>query len=393
MLNQLTEKLNLRESLLLGVTVSSLIFAFLSRYPRTQNSDLAGGEGPVPKRSLAGNPVSTGSQPAEVPESTEISAGEKLKSGMTLERARERFEQASAITDIQQQALIYRETIRELCRAGYIQEAWDMMLQEPGYSRDSQICAFFLTAPLDLKDCSEKIALLQSSGEKKTALEYYLAKNFDQYPGILEKPDFKRIMENLRESDPDALAGILSTAVRTRFDSSDESEKEKLNQIVRNLHSEKRLSNDDFANMVARNLGKPVSELWGWIEGSSMGMDKPEGYAGQMRGGILAGMVTENPPEALTRIAASTGEAASYDLRLGLTTWAKSSPQAANEWYEAQRARLTQPQQDAAAEAFAALALEYRELDGAETWANQISNQEIRKSVLEKIHPKPPQTP
>ena len=384
-------KLAPRELLLLGLVILALVYAFWIKPHQTQtqtatgSSDLRTGNRPARDQiAIEGSPVSTKVV-------SDKSARTHKKIGMTPAEAKKLMKNAASISDMQEQSQAYRSIMAELCEAGYVTEAWEMLLPDAGYNRDVQLAKFFYSVPLDPKTFSEKVATLEDPSEKKTALTSYLARNSDQYPGILENPEFKRIAGDLEKTDPHALAEILGTGLRAKFDlSSDPADKEKINGIVRELHSKNLITNADFSKMIAKNISRNPFELWSWVSDSSMGIDDPASFEGQIREGVVRGMVAKNAAEALTKIASDTGPSAIYDLGQGLTSWATNNPKAANEWYVNEGSKLTQAQQDSAAKAFANVALSYRELAGAENWANRISNTEIRNAILEKIHPKPP---
>lgn len=387
MMNCLSKKRSWRWPLLIILTfVVIIFFVWRKHYPHILHKNA----GDV---IIVGNDASTNKKTAtdgaaQIVKSTEAD----VQSAMTPQRAKMLMDRAGSITDIHAKARVYREAIRELCKAGYADEAWEMILDEPGFNRDSQITAFFLTAPLNIQTCVEKIAALHDSSEKQIALQYFLSKNFTEYTRLLEDPKLKEVLQEIIKADASALSNILGTVLRNRFDSGDEAEREKINQIVLDLHSKKQISNEDFTNMLSRNAAKPPAELWAWIANSTVGLNGAENFEVQMRNGIIERMVSENPLEAISKLATASGDGAGYDLRLGVITWAKSNPKAANEWYVAQRSSLPLAQQDSAAEAFATVALKFREVEGAAVWANQISNPDVRNALLDKINNQSPNT-
>ncbi len=211
-----------------------------------------------------------------------------------------------------------------------------------------------------------------------------MSQDFSEFSTILENPGFEKIVEELVEVDPDALAEILGSASRTSFvKSNNDTQKEKINEMILDLYSKDLILDNDLAGMVVRNADRDPFDLWSWISNSEMGVTKPKTFEGQVRSGVVRRLVERDAPKALAEISAN--ESATTELAQAITVWGKNSPQKANEWYINERVNLTQAQQDASASAFANLALDYFEHSGAETWANQINDPEIRDALLAKI--------
>lgn len=311
--------------------------------------------------------------------------------GLAPDAARAELQKAELITNLLDQVKAYMEITRRLCEAGYFEEAWQMILNEPGANRSAQLGVFFSLTPLDFRLCVSKIENLPDSVEKKVAIQSYLGGHFQQFSKLMEDINFKRMTQELSESDPNALASIIAGGLRISFDAASESEKEEINKFVLEYHSQNLISDFDFSTMVTRNASKPPFELWSWISDSSMGVKHPESFEGQLRTAIVQNMVLEDAPKALSEFSASREKSSAADLYSGLSQWASMDSKAANAWYLSNRFRLTEDQQDAAAKTFSTLALTYGETEGAESWANKINNVDLRKSLLEKIHPSPPE--
>jgi hypothetical protein len=304
------------------------------------------------------------------------------------------FGEAAEIKDVLEQANKYREIIKELCEAGYTWEAWELIIQEPGYNRDSQIWAFFFSANLDNRKSFELIRDLSDPKERQGALQAYLARNPDNLPAILADAEFQRLTQEMTGTYPNALVDVIGGSLRANFDAaSTDEEKEKAMSMIVELHSKNLVSNEVLATMIVRNRDKNPFDLWSWISESTMGSGEFGNDETAVRKGIIQGMVFEDAEKALTEISTNSGKSGDSDLFVGLGILAENNPKAANNWYLSQKSNLTSSQQDHAAKAFAMVALRYGESQNAENWANQISNPDLRKSVIERIHPPQPADP
>jgi hypothetical protein len=386
-MKELLKKPTAREFILLGIVAVTLLYAFWIKPHKLQGAGISSGSGQHSGKVEGANQAFSGNSPDEKGKVSERTAKPE-KPVMEPNEARKRLKAAASISDLLEQEKAYRAIMAELCEAGHTEEAWATILPEAGRNRDVQIARFFFSASLDPQSFSAKLASLDDASEKKSALTSYLARSAEQYAEILESPEFKPVADELQKNDPNFLADVLGEAKRVKYDTSDDpAMKENIMGMIRDLHSKGLISNLDFAGMVARNIKKDPFELWSWVASSPMGIDDPSGFEGQLREGVVAGMVSKDAEGALARISADTGSSATRDLYTGLSRWASNNPKAANNWYLREGTKLNQLQQDSAARAFATVALELREMDGAEDWANRISDPATRDSILQKIHP------
>ncbi|MBC7979724.1 MAG: hypothetical protein H7Y36_04085 [Armatimonadetes bacterium] len=313
--------------------------------------------------------------------------GNLKESTITPEIAKALMAEAASLINIAEQEDVYRDVIKRLCEAGYTDEAWRLILSDPGSNRSAQLWAFFSSAAIDSKTCSGYIAGLFDPNEKEGAIVAFAVKNFDKFPSIYEDSNFSRILQELTARNPNTLRELIGDGLRSRFDHcASNEEKEKINQMLLDFHSKNLVSDDVLAGMLVRNRQKSPFDLWSWISDSSVGLGESPNFEAEVRTGIIQRMVFENPTNALAKISSSSGNGADADLFTGLSQWAQNNPRAANDWYLSQRVKLTESQQDSAAKAFAMLALGYQETQVAESWANQIQNDEIRNTIIDKIH-------
>ena len=308
---------------------------------------------------------------------------------MTPQRAKELFAEAATMKNIQEQARLYRNTMAELCLAGYTKEAWEMMLSDPGYNRDSQVGAFFLNAHLGYIDLVNKISELGSSREKESALGCIFARNINRYNTLLEDPLFMESVAQASGDNPDALAKAIGKGLRIGIDlASNDSEREEATQSAVELYSEGMISDENFSYILSRNMSKSPFSLWEWISDSSLGRSDPESFEGKMRQGIIDSMINEDAPEALSQLATNSGDLGLENLYDGLYSWAFQSPIDASRWYQQKSSNLDSGQQDITAKVFADLAIFHGEYDGALSWAQDIKDSTLREEVLNKINSK-----
>ncbi len=304
------------------------------------------------------------------------------------DEAKEMMRNAAMITDQREKAAAYRNIMRRLCEAGYTEDAWQLIVEDPGLVRDAQVYEFFTSSTLALSTCLSKVAMLRDDSEMKTALAGYLQNNLHDINRIVNDYGFVEITNRLNEKDSHALDEILTSALRMSFDNaSSEERKEEVNQMVIDYHKKGIVSNSDYATFIARNINSNEPfDMWQWISDSSMGVSSPEGsFESQARAAIVGSMVNQDPEKAMAQLKASSSDGSSYDLYLGLESWTKTDPGAAYNWFDDNRASLTADQQDSAARAFAVNALAFREFEGAERWVEKIKNEDLRSDLLKKI--------
>ena len=96
-------------------------------------------------------------------------------------------------------------------------------------------------------------------------------------------------------------------------------------------------------------------------------------------------MVNANAPKALEQLVKIPGPQGFMDLLAGVKKWGNVDPSAASQWFQNNKSGLDAAPRDSVAMAFYQLALDAREPEGAEQWAGEISNAELKKRALERL--------
>ncbi len=385
------KKLSVRELFFLVVAVCSLLFATWrpsqEDLQHSQSDLLKNGER-LSERETSKSFVSNGKEVKETTDPYSRFEKELEEFGVTPERAKIYVKEIEAIENIDHRAFAYIKLIRSLCESGYDLEAWEIISDEPGIVRTKQISAYFYNSSLGVDHAMEKIKFVEDPLEQTEALQSMIGGNFEKFHELLNHPDFVALTNKLVAENPESLASILNEGLGFAYGEADEENKEIVTQTFLDLRSKGLIRDNDLALMVARNSSSQKGwELWDWVADSSMGRDNPESFAGQTRESLLNGVISADAPRALEKIVSSKSDQSLGNLYDGFQLWASKEPNVAYEWYSDKKSQLTADQRDMTAKSFADLALNHGELSGAESWALQIENLEVREEILRKINP------
>lgn len=276
--------------------------------------------------------------------------------------------------------------IERLCRAGYTEEAWMLIDDNPGTARYSEINKFFLTAGLGVQEFVDKIRNLPFKREPGMALEGYLSSlDGQKIRALLQDESFKNIISELNTDNPGILKRAIATSLMGKVAfPGEESEKKAAMTLAVEYHKEGLIDDNGLAQVLKSDRFKSSFEKWELLT-DSVKVAPSSSRVAELRKELVEDMVNADAQKALIQISEREGVLGSSDLFMALKKWGLIDSAAANSWLVEHRTRLNDTQQDAAAHAFFQLALSYGEPDGAEQWARQIKDEKLRNAALAKL--------
>lgn len=295
------------------------------------------------------------------------------------------------ISDITVRATKSGEAIKALCLAGFPKEAWSLILEDSGFVRNRQLIEYFASADLAPFQFCEKYASLRGNGEAQLSLNSWLG-NFDPAEVIsilaLDKgnPDLLRA----RDSDSELFSSGVATYLHGKLYPNNYEQSE----AIRNLQQENLLnvassllksgvlhpsSVDSFLGVV--KFDDPFKK-WNYINSISNPATEPflDGQGG--RSETISQMVASNAAGTVEKF--KTLDNAFY-LNKAMESWVSLDSTQARTWYTSNKAKLNPYLQSAAVKAFFQAALNYRELESAQSWAQEIQDGEQKQSALNAI--------
>jgi hypothetical protein len=305
---------------------------------------------------------------------------------ITPDEARKLLSAARGNPDVMRRSADCISIIGRLCAAGYTEEAWAMVEENPGQVRDSELVKFFKSAGLSPAEMISKIENLPYKGEAFTALRgYFSSLDPASTSALLADASFKDFIRKLDESSPGILGKAISTSLmgRLAFPGST-AEKMAARDLAARYHSEGILNDGQLVQILKADETSDSFDKWGLVAHSLP--NPPRGSeAAALRKEVIEGMVNADAPKALQQLAKVPGRQGFLDLLAGVKKWGNVDPSAASQWYQTSASGLSEVQRDSVVMAFYQLALDSGEPEGAERWAGEINNTELKKQAIQRL--------
>lgn len=270
------------------------------------------------------------------------------------------------------------DIIADLCRAGYTQEAWEMIESGKGVTRTAQLARFFREA----KWSDEK--LVEIIAEHPGEMTDHLSDFFSRFaPEKLGEIGASGLLEILRQGGvgSDEVMGALMSSLMDMADVGSHSEGVAALHAGRKLHRMNLLDAECFYTVVKKMSRGDSFARWSALQEVTAGTELSPADV-EYQNEMVRNMVTHHAArtlEVLTKAGDSPQSLAS--LNHAVRYWIRMESNAATEWYRDNRTWLTQPQRDAVSEAHFSQAIASRELDTARKWIDEISNKETRSEL------------
>lgn len=323
----------------------------------------------------------TQSMTAGLRNSKSISAEASNSSDTVLAEAKERLLATQSIANLPERATVAASIIRDLCQAGLQNQAWELIATTAGHVRDQQVYSWFMYAGLDSAAAFRKMGWMADS-DLWSSLSGYLrsVSDIDSIDTILQSEEFSVVADRMGNDAPNAVSSILGSnlELKAMMGSTPESRDALLNLALK-YHDNGLLQAHEVTKLLSRCSHITPQTQWNLLQTKLL--DAPVDYSNK----LIQQLVDENAPDALNTIVNSPNEKSTEHLTLALTRWGALDSAGANDWMKTIGMNLRLPQRDAAIEALIELAVNYRELDGAFQWAQQISAPDRKRIAIERL--------
>ncbi|QJE96799.1 hypothetical protein [Luteolibacter luteus] len=305
---------------------------------------------------------------------------------ITPDEARKLLSAARENPDIMRRSADCISIIGRLCAAGYTEEAWSMIEEGPGQVRDSELVRFFKAAGLSPAEMISKVENLPYKGEAFNALRgYFSSLDPASTSALLADPSFKEFIRKLDESSPGVLGRAISASLTGRLAfSGSTAEKMAARDLAMRYHADGVLNDGQFVQILKADETGDSFDKWALVANALPNPGRGSDAA-TLRKDVIEGMVNADAPKALQQLAKVPGRQGFLDLLAGVKKWGNMDPSAAAQWFQTSRNGLNQTQRDSVAMAFYQLALDAGEPEGAEQWAGEISNAQLKQEAVKRL--------
>lgn len=377
-------KINIRRSIIV-VVVISVGFLIKTRVDQREGGTAAGGKSIADKaQSLSPLSAATAVTPGH-PLSSD-SKGGVPDPGLTPALAKSRIEEYfSKTTDLLERSKFARQLFIQLCENGFSKEAFQLLDQNYGSVRSSEIITLFAFAEIPNSDLLEQVAQVSSfDGDKEKALWGYLARfKASDLAETVSDPEFKRVFPD--EAQVSYQLGEQLRQIAAKAGGITASGPEYL-MAAKELIDKGYLTPFDFMHFTAKDQSSDDAfERWNQIQqvipnGSLTDTSgRVMGNPGQT---LIAQMVIKDGPKALGNLLKREDY---RSVKYAISQWTLNDPSGAAQWYGSNMNKLGPRQNDAVSEAFASTALSSAEFDGARAWAERTRDPVAKKNLMDLI--------
>lgn len=269
--------------------------------------------------------------------------------------------------------------LRSLCESGYSEEAWSMIEQNVGTLRRGQLSQFFASAQLSDAELLEKMR--DDPTELTASLRGYV-RRFDasELKSLIQSGKLQNALGDLQKSQ---IEGALVTALQLESTKAEKKDLAEIFKSAADLYNAKLMDERAFYDILNRKSVGDSFERWDLLESSGFnggGRDR------EFRNAMITGMIDNDADRAMEVLRRNTRGVDLGDLGSAMSTWLQNDSQAANTWYQKNQASFTPSQKNVISEANFSLALEFSELDTAQSWLNTISDSEMKTRLTQRLN-------
>jgi hypothetical protein len=287
------------------------------------------------------------------------------------------------------------EILSELCKAGYREDAWNLIDPMSGRLRRSQLVGFFSSAELTSEQALVKINLLSGTDDKDAAVTgYLLSLNPQQMREFAEDNLFKEIAGKANESFLGKFTNLLGSRIANyhyQEEGTDEQFRTEIASLSADFHQRGLISDHGYAMILDENPASDSFEKYQIFSAAKETSPSPD--AQRLREKMIKSMVESDASKALNQISATSQGNGQKDMLVALETYGTMDPAGANQWFLENTENLDTQQKDAAAVAFFKLAIKDKKAEDAGSWMNRIQDSNAKKWAVDyqAKHTPPPQ--
>ena len=310
---------------------------------------------------------------------------------LTPAEAKRLLQECYQIRNVDERGQACYDVIRDLCRSGYANEAFELIDSRSGEARNSQIAALFGNCGWNFAVASEKMRQLGENGFRGDG-----NRAFSAYCRSLDLQDFKSLVcspaftdyaayEKRRSGfhfDPADQATATYFADKLIRPETDDRDREAYWQVAKDLHEEGRLTDDSFVRIVMSNRALSPQDKWRAFS-SGVTVDAGNEQTSSHRDQIVRDMVNQDARSALVEISKVESPQGTAALGIAIQQWiANDGSDKVAEWYATCKDLMSPVQRDVVANRFFQEALAYGERDVAEQWIQQLADPSVKAEAL-----------
>ncbi len=284
--------------------------------------------------------------------------------------------------------LLLGDFVKELCKNGYANEAFDLIVPGYGDMRKEQLKSFFNLAQIDQDQMVGFLKKCEMKEDLSSALfGYFTRLSPEDLVSVMSRPDMAQILAGAEKvGETTNVSSWLSAGLQAaKFKhNSDDSV---VTGAVMNLYSEGHLKPSDVMIIAKYNDPKDIFKKWDQLKSLTSADEQEQKGLREKRELMISTMITADRANAMKQILANDGDDAQNfkDVQAAIRSGLRGDAQGIAGWYKSNKSDFTQKQQSMVAASFAKEAGEAGEFDVARQWAEQIEDPEGRTAILKII--------
>ncbi len=291
----------------------------------------------------------------------------------------------AANSNLRERADYCAQMIADLCKAGYSNEAWDLIDESHGMVRIKQLAEFFGYAALSPDDLMDKMASLDPKSDFRAAFNgFALRYSLGELEGLVASEKFS---SSTKEFKRNQISGTLSGALQLALLRSDPKDIDSVIFSAERWHEQGWLNTIGLMGFLRSKKIEDPFKKWDTIK-DIVDEAQWDGEAKLQRASLIGDMVTEDASGALGRFLEVDGRLASDDIYRAVSYWSKLDSEGLASWYRSNQESFTPGQINSLASALSSVAMAAEEFESARLWAEQIQDDGLRERQLKSLEEK-----
>lgn len=297
------------------------------------------------------------------------------------------------IVDVGERSKACAEIIEALCRSGYASDALALIDPSEGRVRTWEIETLFRHCGWEFTEAVDKMKALAQQGvpiDGVSALSAYCkGLSVEDFRTTVNSVSFREYAAYLKQSTRsgiDMIDNVASSYLVGKIQTAgNDAERESYWSTAVDLHAEGLVSDRGLARAIRMNSSLHAFEKWNAFQ-KGIKTESSDDLIKEIRDKIVRDMVERDAAKALSQIARAESAHSTAALATAAEQWLTNEGAAkVNEWYLSNSDHLIPAHRDAFAERFFMTALTFGERDGAQQWADQIINPQLKAECLSRL--------
>lgn len=306
---------------------------------------------------------------------------------LALDDAAEAMRRALALPEMNMRAKAAAFVIRDLCAAGYTEEAWRMIRKENDQVRQAQLLMFFNhTEPMPPLAVLEKMKELAGPAEVKSALDAYLSKHtLGEIGKLVEEPGFLAAFQALEAGYPPGTVPVLVQIMDEHLRASrSDADRGRVAEFALAMYQLKAV--DAITLMGTLRADSSHDPFARWEQVSAALADVATVFENEPnRSALIDAMVAGDPAKAMETLARGDSPQALADLAVGVSQWTSVDRTSAAGWFMANGPKLAAAQRDTAHAVLSRTSRKAGNAEAAKAWAEKVEDPKVRAELLEGL--------